>query len=540
MLRIHQLRLPLAQAGAADGALYRRLAAQRLRIPEDDVLAASVSRRSVDARDRGDVHFTLTLDVRLASEKAEKAMAAKFRPNQAAYVPNSEAETHSVFTQKIQPYDRNRPRPVVIGAGPAGLFCALGLAVRGARPLVLDRGKPVEARAKDVETLERQGLLDPESNVLFGEGGAGAFSDGKLTCGLNDPYIRTVLQTFVECGAPDDILFSARPHIGTDLLRGVLTEMRKRLTALGGEVLFGHKATGFSLQNGRIAAVNAVAIPGNVPLALPTDAVYLAIGHSARDTYAWLRALGVPMQQKPFAMGVRVEHPQTMIDRAQYGTAAGLPGLPPADYKLNVPTPDGRGAYTFCMCPGGQVINASSEPEALNVNGMSLHARAGENANAALLVGVRPEDFGSDDPLAGIALQRTIERAAFRMGGGYAAPCQRVEDFLARRPSTGFGGIHPSYRPGVFPADIAECLPPFIADNLRLALPEMGKKLKGFDCPDALLTAPETRSSAPVRLLRDERRQSALPGLYPLGEGAGYAGGIVSAAVDGLRAALDA
>ena len=540
MLRIHQLRLPLAQAGAADGALYRRLAAQRLRIPEDDVLAASVSRRSVDARDRGDVHFTLTLDVRLASEKAEKAMAAKFRPNQAAYVPNSEAETHSVFTQKIQPYDRNRPRPVVIGAGPAGLFCALGLAVRGARPLVLERGKPVEARAKDVETLERQGLLDPESNVLFGEGGAGAFSDGKLTCGLNDPYIRTVLQTFVECGAPDDILFSARPHIGTDLLRGVLTEMRKRLTALGGEVLFGHKATGFSLQNGRIAAVNAVAIPGNVPLALPTDAVYLAIGHSARDTYAWLRALGVPMQQKPFAMGVRVEHPQTMIDRAQYGTAAGLPGLPPADYKLNVPTPDGRGAYTFCMCPGGQVINASSEPEALNVNGMSLHARAGENANAALLVGVRPEDFGSDDPLAGIALQRAIERAAFRMGGGYAAPCQRVEDFLARRPSTGFGGIHPSYRPGVFPADIAECLPPFIADNLRLALPEMGKKLKGFDCPDALLTAPETRSSAPVRLLRDERRQSALPGLYPLGEGAGYAGGIVSAAVDGLRAALDA
>ncbi len=540
MLRIHQLRLPLAQAGAADGALYRRLAAQRLRIPEDDVLAASVSRRSVDARDRGDVHFTLTLDVRLASEKAEKAMAAKFRPNQAAYVPNSEAETHSVFTQKIQPYDRNRPRPVVIGAGPAGLFCALGLAVRGARPLVLERGKPVEARAKDVETLERQGLLDPESNVLFGEGGAGAFSDGKLTCGLNDPYIRTVLQTFVECGAPDDILFSARPHIGTDLLRGVLTEMRKRLTALGGEVLFGHKATGFSLQNGRIAAVNAVAIPGNVPLALPTDAVYLAIGHSARDTYAWLRALGVPMQQKPFAMGVRVEHPQTMIDRAQYGTAAGLPGLPPADYKLNVPTPDGRGAYTFCMCPGGQVINASSEPEALNVNGMSLHARAGENANAALLVGVRPEDFGSDDPLAGIALQRAIERAAFRMGGGYAAPCQRVEDFLARRPSTGFGGIRPSYRPGVFPADIAECLPPFIADNLRLALPEMGKKLKGFDCPDALLTAPETRSSAPVRLLRDERRQSALPGLYPLGEGAGYAGGIVSAAVDGLRAALDA
>ena len=540
MLRIHQLRLPLAQAGAADGALYRRLAAQRLRIPEDDVLAASVSRRSVDARDRGDVHFTLTLDVRLASEKAEKAMAAKFRPNQAAYVPNSEAETHSVFTQKIQPYDRNRPRPVVIGAGPAGLFCALGLAVRGARPLVLERGKPVEARAKDVETLERQGLLDPESNVLFGEGGAGAFSDGKLTCGLNDPMIRTVLQTFVECGAPEDITIAAKPHIGTDLLRGVLVALRQRLIELGGEVFFSHRVTGLTVQNGSVTGVQVVAANAEAPVSIATDAVYLAIGHSARDTYAWLQALGVPMQAKAFAMGVRIEHPQAMIDRAQYGSAAGLAGLPPAEYKLNVPTPDGRGAYTFCMCPGGQVINASSEEGLLNINGMSRHARGGENANAALLVGISPADFGTDDPLGGQALQRQIERAAFAIGGEYRAPCQRVGDFLAGKASTGFRGVRPSYRPGVVAANLTDCLPPFLTDNLRFALPRLAQRLRGFDSPDALLTAPETRSSSPVRLLRDARRQSALAGLYPLGEGAGYAGGIISAAVDGLKAALDA
>ncbi len=540
MLRLHQIRLSPEAAAQCGDADYARLAAARLRLSPAALRSVRVARRSVDARGHGEVHITLTLDVRLTDPKAEPALANRFRPNEVAFVPDAGAERPDVFHLPAAPYPAGRPWPVVIGAGPAGLFCALGLAVRGARPIVLERGKPVGEREKDVNALETGGALDPESNVLFGEGGAGAFSDGKLTCGLSDPMIGTVLRTFVACGAPEDILISAHPHIGTDLLRGVLVAAREKLTALGGEMLFGHRAVGLSVRDGRVAGVSAVAGPDASPVAFATDAVYLAIGHSARDTYRWLRDMGMPMAPKPFAMGVRVEHPQALIDRAQYGRAAGAVGLPPAEYKLNVRTPDGRGAYTFCMCPGGRVINASSEPEALNVNGMSLHARDGENANAALLVGVSPADYPSADPLAGVELQRSVERAAFRLGGGYRAPCQRVGDFLARRPSTRFGDVTPTYRPGVFPGDIAACLPSFVTDDLRLALPLLGKKLQGFDHPDALLTAPETRSSSPVRLLRDERRQSAVGGLYPLGEGAGYAGGIVSAAVDGLRAALDA
>jgi hypothetical protein len=427
----------------------------------------------------------------------------------------------------------------VVGAGPAGLFCALALAACGARPILLERGKPVHERALDVAALEQHGLLNPESNVLFGEGGAGAFSDGKLTCGLSDPLIRTVLQTLVTCGAPEDILINAKPHIGTDLLRGVLVQMRERLAALGGEVRFSHLVTGLHLTDGRVTGA-WVRAGGGAPVCVETDAVFLATGHSARDTYEWLLRLGVPMQPKPFAIGVRVEHPQALIDRSQYGLMTGTTGLPPAEYKLNVPTPDGRGAYTFCMCPGGQVMNASSEEGHLNVNGMSQHARAAENANAALLVGVTPADFPAEGPLGGIALQRAIERQAFAVAGGYVAPCQRVGDFLAGKASASFGSVKPSYRPGVAMGDVAACLPRFAADGLRYALPKLEQKLKGFAHPDALLTAPETRSSSPVRILRDARRQSAVGGLYPLGEGAGYAGGIISAAVDGLKAALDA
>ncbi len=540
MLRVHQLKLSLAEAAQEGDLLYRRLAAKQLRLQESDIQSAQLAKRSVDARDQGDVHFTLTLDVRLESAAAEQALAKRFRPNQAVYLPDDTIENRDVFTMSPPAYPTGRPRPVVIGAGPAGLFCALGLAVRGAKPILLERGKPVEARVADVNLLAHQGVLNPESNVLFGEGGAGAFSDGKLTCGLNDPYIRLVLRTFTACGAPESILTAAKPHIGTDVLRHVLVEMRKRLLALGGEVFFGHKVTGFTAIDGHIAGVTAQTSATVAPAYFPADAVYLAIGHSARDTYATLHELGVPMQPKPFAMGVRIEHPQALMNRAQYGAMAGHAALPPAEYKLNVHTPDQRGAYTFCMCPGGQVINASSEPGGLNVNGMSLHARNGENANAALLIGVHPADFGSEGPLAGIALQRQIEQAAFQAaGGGYHAPCQRVGDFLAGKASTGFGGMRPSYQPGVVPANIANCLPAFITDNLRFALPRLGQRLRGFDNPDALLTAPETRSSSPVRIVRDENRQSALAGLYPLGEGAGYAGGIVSAAVDGLRAALE-
>lgn len=541
MLRLHQLELSLDDAATFDPSRLRSLCAQRLRICEKAVAEAHLVKRSVDARSRGGVHFSLTADVTLAQggEAEEKRLASHFKPNQVTVINGSTAgETPDVFGLHLTPWPAGKARPLVVGAGPAGLFCALVLAARGAQPILVERGKPVEARAQDVDHLETFGEMDPESNVLFGEGGAGAFSDGKLTCGLNSPHIRTVLGTLVRCGAPEEILVAQRPHIGTDELRRVLVGMRAALTRLGAEIRFETRLTGLVLHQGKVTGARLTSASGEEELS--TDTVCLAIGHSARDTYEWLCALGLPMQQKPFAIGVRIEHLQQDIDRAQYGPSAGHPALPPAEYKLNVPTPDGRGVYTFCMCPGGRVINASSEPGGVNVNGMSRHARDGRNANAAVLVGVRPEDFGGNHPLAGMYLQRRIEQEAFRCAGGaFRAPCQRVGDFLSSRPSTTLGGVAPTYLPGVTPGDLRSFLPDFITDDLRLALPKLGQRLKGFDQPDALLTGPETRSSAPVRILRDPHRQSPLSGLYPLGEGAGYAGGIVSAAVDGLCAGMD-
>ena len=540
MLRLHQLVLSPDDALAFDEAALRRLCAQRLRVAESRIADVKLVKRSVDARGHGGVRFSLTADVTLtgADGREEARIAQRFKPNQVAVLAGSpKAQTPDVFSLSLPPWPADRPRPIVVGAGPAGLFCALALAVRGARPMLVERGRPVDQRARDVEALEQTGLLLPESNVLFGEGGAGAFSDGKLTCGLNSPHIRTVLGTLTRCGAPEEILTAQRPHIGTDELRRVLAQIRRRLIELGGEARFGARLTGLTLRDGRVCAAR-VSVNGRED-EIACDTVCLAIGHSARDTYEWLCALGLPMQQKPFAIGVRIEHLQREIDRAQYGPSAGHPALPPAEYKLNAPTPDGRGVYTFCMCPGGQVINASSEAGGINVNGMSLHARNGRNANAAVLVGVAPKDFGGDHPLAGMELQRRIERAAYACSGSFKAPCQRVGDLLSGRPTVRLGGISPTYRPGVALGDLRSCLPDFVIQNLCLALPKLGQRLRGFDWPDALLTGPETRSSSPVRLLRNARRESPIAGLYPLGEGAGYAGGIVSAAVDGLCAGME-
>ncbi len=540
MLRLHQLVLTPDDALAFDEAALRRLCAQRLRVAEARIAHVRLVKRSVDARGHGGVRFSLTADVTLdgADEREEARVAQRFKPNQVAVVAgHPAAATPDVFSLSLPPWPAGRPRPVVVGAGPTGLFCALALAARGARPILLERGRPVEERARDVEALEQTGLLLAESNVLFGEGGAGAFSDGKLTCGLNSPHIRTVLGTLVRCGAPEEILTAQRPHIGTDELRRVLAQIRRRLTDLGGEARFGARLTGLAIKDGRVRAARIAANGQEDEIAC--DTVCLAIGHSARDTYEWLSALGLPMQPKPFAIGVRIEHLQREIDRAQYGPWAGHAALPPAEYKLNVPTPDGRGVYTFCMCPGGQVINASSEAGGINVNGMSLHARNGRNANAAVLVGVSPKDFGGEHPLAGMELQRRIERAAYACSGSLKAPCQRVGDLLAGRATARLGGVAPTYRPGVILGDMRGFLPDFVIQNLCLALPKLGQRLKGFDCPDALLTGPETRSSAPVRILRNARRESPVAGLYPLGEGAGYAGGIVSAAVDGLCAGME-
>lgn len=536
MLRIHQIKLTLAQMQQLTAESLRLACARTLKLPPEAVKEAVLRKRSVDARDKGDVHFTLTCDVTLTDPKREERIAAASRPNQIALIEKPEPDA-DVFALHLPPWPADALRPVVVGAGPAGLFCALALAVRGARPILLERGRPVDERAADIAAFEQGGALDGESNVLFGEGGAGAFSDGKLTCGLSSPHIKTVLKTLHTCGAPEDILTSQRPHIGTDLLRPVLKNAREQLKKLGGEVRFSTTLTGLTLKEGRVAAVRTVC--GGREEEFAAQRVYLAIGHSARDTYQWLYDMGLPMEQKPFAVGARIEHLQSSIDKAQYGRAAGHPALPRADYKLNARTPDGRGVYTFCMCPGGQVIAATAEQDGVNVNGMSHHARDGRNANAALLVGVNPADYGSEHPLAGVWFQREMETAAFRAAGGFRAPCQRVGDLLENRPTKAFGQVEPSYLPGVMAGEIRCCLPGFVIDNFKLAIPQLARRLRGFDHPDAVLTAPETRSSAPLRMLRNQRRESPIGGLYPLGEGAGHAGGIVSAAVDGLLAGME-
>ncbi len=523
MLRLDNLSLPLDWTMA----MLTDIVLRKLRVPADMLQSVQLTKKSVDARDKGDVHFVVSAEVKVRNEEAvlkrlKPGVASRVAPPALPLLPAASFQ---------------RP-PVVVGAGPAGLFAALTLARAGANPILVERGESVENRTNTVSAMQKDGILDPESNVQFGEGGAGAFSDGKLTTGTKSPYIRTVLQTFVDHGAPEEILYLSKPHIGTDKLKGVVASIRNEIIRLGGTVLFGTKVTELILRGSRVVGVKV--LHNDEEQQILTDSVLLAIGHSARDTMQRLFNQGVMMVQKPFAMGVRIEHPQSLISQSQYGKAWQHPALGAADYKLAVHTPDGRGVYTFCMCPGGEVIAAASQPGGLCVNGMSYHARDGRNANAALLVGVRPEDFGDDHPLAGFVLQRSIEQAAYRLGGGsYKAPVQRVEDLLAGRATVKLGEILPTYQPGVTPADLRECLPAFIIDDLKFGIRRMDGQLRGFAHPDAVLTGVETRSSSPVRLDRDRGTLMAegIDGLFPVGEGAGYAGGIMSAAVDGIVAA---
>lgn len=523
MLRVNGLRLPLDFTQED----LLRAAAKKLRLSPKDLTGLRLAKRSVDARKKEDVHFVCSVEG--AVPGSEDRLLARLRGN---------------AVQKVKPYQYELPTapapelpPVVVGFGPAGIFAGLILAQCGQRPIIIERGLPVEERRRSIETFWAGGGLDSESNLQFGEGGAGAFSDGKLTTGTGDGRIRKVLEELAAAGAPQEILTDAKPHIGTDRLPGVVQALRKKIIALGGQVRFSTRLTGLEVSVGELIGIRAAAPAGEERI--PCRRLILAVGHSARDIFTLLDWQGIPLEAKPFSVGVRIEHPASLIDWAQYGRFAGHPALGAADYKLNCRLPNGRGVYTFCMCPGGTVTGAASEPGGVVTNGMSAWARDGQNSNSALLVGVGPEDYGSASPLAGVEFQRAIEQAAFRLGGGsYLAPVQRVSDFLEGRPTTGFGDVLPTYQPGVAMGEIAPCFPGFVAESLRQALPRLGGQLKGFDQGDALLTAPETRSSSPVRVLRAENFQSpALRGLYPCGEGADYAGGIVSAAVDGIKVA---
>ncbi len=499
------------------------MAATALKITSAEIKTLRIHKKSIDARKKPEVRILYTVDVSLHSgerqvlrrcPRAEKVEMHYYKPPKAAFAPEN--------------------RPVVVGFGPAGMFAALTLALAGLRPIVLERGEPAPARREKVEAFWETGKLDARSNVQFGEGGAGAFSDGKLNTGTGNMRIPWVLAQLVKAGAPEEILYDAKPHVGTDCLFTVVQNLRARIERLGGEVRFCQQMTRLLTDHDRLCGVEVDAPEGRYVLAC--DALFLAPGHSARDTFRMLLDEGIQLEPKPFSMGVRIEHSQAAIDHAQYGRARAK--LPAADYKLSCHLPDGTSAYTFCMCPGGYVVAAASEEGGVVTNGMSFHDRDGENANSALLVTLPTSDFPDASPLGGMYWQQKIERDAFAAAGGnYRAPAQRTDDFLARRPTETLGAVQPTYRPGVTLCDLHEVLPRRITDTLEQAIPALGKRLAGFDQGDAVLTAPETRSSSPVRIVRDESRQSNVRGLYPCGEGAGYAGGIMSAAVDGICSA---
>ena len=527
MIRITELRLPISHPPEA----LEEAILKRLHLAAKDLLSFEVFKRSYDARKNVALSFIYTVD---CSVKDEEGVLKTFI-NDTHVRPSPDTSYHFVAQAPEAIASGKALRPVVVGFGPCGIFAALVLAQMGFKPIVLERGKPVRERTLDTWGLWRKNVLNPESNVQFGEGGAGTFSDGKLYSQIKDPkfYGRKVIAEFILAGAPEEIRYVAKPHIGTFRLVGVVEKIRQKIIDLGGEVRFGQKVIGFDIENDQITGIQIENQP-----ALLANHVILGLGHSARDTFKALHDAGVFMEAKPFSVGFRIEHPQSLIDKARLGPHAGNELIGAADYKLVHHAKNGRSVYSFCMCPGGTVVAATSEPNRVVTNGMSQYSRNERNANAGIVVGITPEDYPGG-PLAGIEFQRAIESKAYELGGcTYEAPGQLVGDFLEGKPSTQFGSVLPSYKPGVHLTDLAQSLPAYAIEAIREAIPAFEKQIKGFSMKDAVLTGVETRTSSPLRITRGPNYQSLnIKGLYPAGEGAGYAGGILSAGVDGIKVA---
>ncbi|MCL6591813.1 MAG: hypothetical protein K6U80_17920 [Firmicutes bacterium] len=520
------------------------LVAQSLSLPAQAISGFRILRKSLDARhhrratSESSLSFVYTLAFEIDLSGVSCRQALNCHPNLSEYHPPQSASFFKIRpSTKLAEGPLPSSRTVIAGSGPAGLFTGLYLAAHGFKPIIIERGDGLEGRVAAVDSFWKEGKLDPESNIQFGIGGAGTFSDGKLTTRIRDPYIEEILAIMVRLGAPAEILYWQRPHIGTDLLRNVVGNLQDLIREYGGEIRFRNRLTDLIFERGRLRAIMI-----NDQLALETDRLVLATGNGARDLYDLLFKKGLKIEAKPFAVGVRIEHPQDLINRAQYGRWAGHPKLGPAEYQLAYHHPEtGRGVYTFCMCPGGVVVGATSQIGGVVTNGMSYYARNSGIANSAVVVTVGPKDFGNHSPLAGAGFQKTLEERAFACGGGnYSAPAQSVGDFLRNQPTTHFSVFTSSYLPGSVGANLRDILPPDIGQALQAAIKYFGTRLKGFDWPDAVLTGVETRTSAPVRIIRNSRREAeGFPGIFPVGEGAGYAGGIISSAVDGWKTAVE-